>query len=120
MENHSEIKDFIKHVLGDIVMAVRESQPMAAANEAAINPVGLNFNPASASITTYNDAGNISTIIDFDIALFVETSKSRTGKLNVGVLKIGAGGERGSSTTDTITHRVKFKVPILLPGQASK
>ena len=108
MVGNSDVKDFIKQVLEDIVMAVAESQETVTKYGGVINPVGLNLAKNSPHISLYNDEGNVSTIIDFDIAVYAEGAAKSGGKLNVGILKIGASMEGGSSSKDTLAHRVRF------------
>jgi hypothetical protein len=115
--DNSEVKAFIKQVLEDIVIAVAESQDSVRNYGGIINPTGLNLVKNSPHLTLYNNEGNVSTFIDFDIAVYAEGAEKSDGKLNVGILKIGASMEGGSTSKDTLTHRVKFKIPVLLPVQ---
>ena len=56
--------------------------------------------------------------VDFDVAINIQDSQSKTGGANIevfSVLNIGGKGEKG--LIDTSTNRIKFTLPLALPTE---
>ena len=61
-----------------------------------------------------------STIIDFDIAVTVETTDKASGSGGLKIAGIGASLEGGTSSRDATVNRIQFGVPVLLPQSQKK
>ena len=94
-----DLQEFVKATLTQVVQGVKD------ANE-AITELGGSVSPC----------GNVERqMIEFDVALTVETGKESIGKLRVAAWFIEAGTGGGSNAREQTVSRVQFKVPVLFP-----
>ena len=109
-----ELDEFVKSVLSKIVSGIREAQEVEGVG-AFIVPAGIGGHDYATHPRVSIKARLSSTIVDFDIAVTVEDSKSTSGGGGLKVAGIGANLEGKSSAKDTRVSRIQFAVPILLP-----
>ena len=107
-----ELKDFISETLSQIVSGVRNAQDMLTENEpnAAVAPTGQGT----------KDETLLNQMVEFDIAVAAESGKKTSGGIGIIVGAINLGSTGKSSSEQSSTNRVKFSVPIHLPGQKIK
>jgi uncharacterized protein YbaR (Trm112 family) len=109
-----ELDEFVKTVLVQVLSGVREAQKDPAVGAFVVSGKdGGHELPNNSRVSS--GARLKSTIIDFDVAVSVESSDKVSGS---GGLKIaGIGGQVGGelSSKDTRVSRIQFGVPILLP-----
>ena len=112
-----ELKDFVKETLTQISQGVQESI-------AEVRDAGGYVNPATRTNTKNTDSAHFGSmpngqnifLVDFDVAVSVEEDMggNAEAKLKVAsVLSIGGGAE--TSTKNSATNQISFKVPIAIP-----
>jgi len=109
-----ELDDFVKSVLVKVLSGVKKAQEEEDVG-AFVVPGGDGGHEYPKNARVSSSARLKSTIIDFDIAVTVESGDKVAGG---GGLKIaGIGGDvKGESTSkDTRVSRIQFGVPIMLP-----
>ena len=100
-----ELDEFVKSVLIQILSGVREAQKDEALGGLVVaGKDGGHDYPKNSRVSS--SAQLKSTIIDFDVAISVETTDKASGS---------AGIEGEISSKDTRVSRIQFGVPILLP-----
>jgi hypothetical protein len=109
-----ELKEFVKTVLSQIVSGIREAQGIDGVG-AFIVPSQIGGHDYASHPRVSIKARLTSTIVDFDIAVTVEESTSKSGGGGLKVAGIGAALEGESLSKDTRVSRIQFAVPILLP-----
>lgn len=112
----SDLSNYISHVLSQIVVGVSDAQTEVEKFSAKVNPTGLNISESGKETLIKTMDGNLASFVDFDISLIVENTTSEEGGLNLSILKIGANAKLSDSDKQSNTHKVKFRVPILLPA----
>ncbi|MAM70022.1 MAG: hypothetical protein CMP91_02590 [Gammaproteobacteria bacterium] len=109
-----ELDEFVKSVLIQILSGVREAQKDEALGGLVVaGKDGGHDYPKNSRVSS--SAQLKSTIIDFDVAISVETTDKASGSGGLKVAGIGAGIEGEISSKDTRVSRIQFGVPILLP-----
>lgn len=109
-----ELDEFIKTVLVQVLSGVRAAQNDKAVGAFVVSGKdGGHELPKNSRVSSSSQLK--STIIDFDVAISVETNDKVSGSGGLKVMGIGAnlGGE--VSSKDTRVSRIQFGVPILLP-----
>ena len=109
-----ELKDFVRSVLSNIVTDLREAQRIDSVG-AFIVPAGIGGHEYAEHPRVSMKSGISSTIVDFDIAVTAEDSKSIGGKGGIRIASFGASAEGEAESKDTHVSRIQFAVPILLP-----
>jgi hypothetical protein len=111
-----DLKDFVSQTLTQIVEGVKESQTVATARGASVNPI-LSGTQAEAAKHGFlwSEAG-FAQVVSFDVALTVTEGTGTKGGIGVfaGALTLGASGQ--SATTNSSVSHVKFSVPLVLPS----
>jgi len=54
--------------------------------------------------------------VDFDVAVTTDALTDAKGGASIKIAGMGVGGGGGASDRDTVVSRIKFQVPIVLPG----
>ena len=108
------LEDFIPQALGSITKGVKKAQETLE-NGNMINPVSLAWrHTAEKSGKAHFDGAPIADI-EFDLAISVTESEGDSGNFNISVMGIGFGFGTEDQKAHLSTHRVKFKIPIVLP-----
>lgn len=107
-----ELKDFIAETLSQIICGVEDAQNRIAESNrsGAIAPTGQGT----------NDDTVLNQTVEFDIAVAAESGKKTSGGIGIIVGAINLGSSGKSSSEKSSSNRVKFSVPIHLPGQRIK
>lgn len=110
-----DLKDFVKQTLVQITAGVKDAQGEVRTLGGIVNPATRNATDGGGAYFSTIDEIHHVFLVDFDVAVTVtENSATDAGaKINVAVLKLGAGGE--SSNSSAATNRLTFKVPLALP-----
>lgn len=110
-----ELKDFIKTVLSEITDGVIESQKSLKKKKTVVYP------SISEGIKSEKD-GKIRTVsvVSFSVELVQSESNDTTkgGEAKLYVLSAGAGTKKG--TSNIVTSKVSFDIPIILPSEDVK
>ncbi len=117
-----ELRDFVKGVISEIVLAIDEAQ-QELGDKACISPVML----AGAYATNVRAGKGCVPVsnIDFDVAVTTGTTESSSAGVGGGI-KIFEVFKAGAETSDTSkvisqnVSRVKFQIPIVYPPAEPK
>jgi hypothetical protein len=113
-----ELKDFVAQTLVQIVEGIDQANDSLSNKSAFV--VSSNIK-TSEDIKYSFDKERIPhyvSNVDFDVAINIQDSQSKTGGANIevfSVLNIGGKGEKG--LIDTSTNRIKFTLPLALPTE---
>jgi hypothetical protein len=113
------LQEFIKTALGEIIAGVAEARTEAIKHGASVGSDPAYGYTKEASIVT--DAnGRTITNVEFDVALAEASGSQTKGGIGVFLGSVGLGAQ-GASHGETSSHsRIKFSVPIVLPGDKRK
>ncbi len=109
-----ELDEFVTTVLTNIVSGIREAQKVEETGPFVV-PGMIGGHEYAKHPRVSMKALLSSTVVDFDIAVTVEESKSKSGGGGLKVAGIGASAEGSSAAKDTRVSRIQFGVPVLLP-----
>ncbi|SFM52462.1 hypothetical protein [Nitrosomonas communis] len=109
-----ELDEFIKSVIVKVLSGIRQAQDEEKVGAFVVpGKEGGHEYPKNARVSS--SARLKSTIIDFDVAITVESSDKTAGGGGLKIAGIGADIKGESATKDTRVSRIQFGVPILLP-----
>lgn len=109
-----ELNDFVKTVLVQVLSGVREAQKDKNVGAFVVSGKdGGHQLPSNSRVS--NSAQLKSTIIDFDVAISVESFDKVSGRGGLKVAGIGGSVDGELSSKDTRVSRIQFGIPILLP-----
>ena len=109
------LREFIQEALVEIVAGVADARKKAAEHGAIIGSTQVYGNTKEAKIIT-DAIGRTVSLVEFDIALANADSTDTKGGIGVFLGSIGLGSQ-GTSHGETSTNsRIKFLVPVVLPG----
>ena len=114
----NELGSYVSHVLTEIVNGVVVAQKEVDHLNAKINPTGLSITEGSKNLTLKTTDANVASFVEFDISLVAESKTSGEGGFKLSILKLGANAKVGAEDKQANSHKVKFKVPVLLPAHA--
>lgn len=115
-----ELEDFIKKSLVQIMVAVKSAQTEIEDSGGTINPTGLKFWPKQLTGEKFNSDGNITQNVHFDVAVTALEGKGTKGGIGVFAGAVGLGSQGESNASSQAVSRIKFSVPVLLPGHKPK
>lgn len=108
-----ELKQFVKEVIADVAMAVKESQENLLDSGIKVSPDLIK----GLTGETYNTKQKLS-YIDFDVAISdsekAESEIGGKGKLVV----LSVNGKYNGETLASTTSRIKFSIPIVFPQRS--
>ena len=106
-----DLKEFVATTLVQIIEGVADAQKVAEEMGAVINP---RARATASSVTT--GQGQAIHLVEFDVALTSIEGRTTSGGGGITVAFVRAGGEKETSATEASVSRVKFSVPVALPG----
>lgn len=109
-----ELDEFVKTVLVQVLSGVCEAQKHPTVGAFVVSGKdGGHQLPSNSRVSS--SARLKSTIIDFDVAVSVESYDKVSGSGGLKVAGIGGSVDGESSSRDTRVSRIQFGIPILLP-----
>lgn len=109
-----ELEEFVKTVLIQVLTGVREAQKDSAVGAFVVSGKdGGHELPKNSRVSS--SARLKSTIIDFDVAISVESSDKMHGNGGLKVMGIGGSIDGEVASKDTRVSRIQFGIPVLLP-----
>jgi hypothetical protein len=109
------LQDFIKTALTEIIAGVSEASEAAKQHDGSVGSMSLYGYTKENKILTDSDNRPIS-MVEFDIALAKASSTDTKGGIGVYLGAVGLGSQGASHGESTTHSRVKFTVPVVLPG----
>ncbi len=109
-----ELDEFVNSVLVSILSGVKRAQTDATVGAYVVPGADGGHQYPNNARVAYN-ARIKSTIVDFDVAVTVESSGVSGGSGGLKIAGIGAGFKGESTTKDARVSRIQFGVPIMLP-----
>jgi len=110
---------FIEETLVQIVQGIVGAQLRVDSLGAQINPAGNLYNAKREDAPRLNvgsDRQAYLEVVEFDVAVTRMEEDKRDVSGGIAVLGIGAGGGREAADTMTRVSRLRFKVPVVFPG----
>lgn len=110
-----ELKDFIKHTISSISIAIEESQNDLKDKGIIINPESTSTSKSGEQLL--NKCGDrFVQNIEFDVLVGVEDSIKGDGKAGINIIPLlNIGGGLSAESTTQNQQRIKFKIPIAFP-----
>ena len=111
------LKDFVSETLSQIIDGVKLAQDHAKDAGAVVSPTDLmSPNPDATSLLSGPNAKPVQ-LIYFDVAVSTAHDKKAKGGAGLFVGPVTLGGQAQSGAASSTVNRIKFSVPIILPGQ---
>lgn len=108
------LKDFIQETLAQIMEGVAAADGDARKLGGMVNPNGLDL--ANKGMRLMQTGARHGQMIDFDVAVVSTESRETKGGIGVFLGPAGAGSAGQSGKTNEPTSRIRFSVPVILPG----
>jgi uncharacterized protein YbaR (Trm112 family) len=109
-----DLDEFVKSVLVNVLTGIKEAQEADGVG-AFVVPGGDGGHEYPKNARVSNSARLKSTIIDFDVAVTVESGDKAAGGGGLKIAGFGAKLEGEVTSKDTKVSRIQFGVPIMLP-----
>jgi alpha-L-fucosidase len=110
-----ELKDFIKHTISSISIAIAESQEDLKDKGVIINPERTSASKTGELLLS-KDGDRFVQNIEFDVLVGIEDSIKGNGKAGINIIPlINIGGGLSAESTTQNQQRIKFKIPIAFP-----
>lgn len=120
-QERGELSQFITETITQIATGLFDSQDVVGDLGGQVNPIGLldSSNTAARIALPGNRVGYIQDV-EFDIAISRSSEKDASGGGGVRVLGASIGGGVSSGESEVNASHVRFKVPIVFPGQPNE
>ena len=109
------LREFIREALTEIVSGVAEARISAAEHGALVGSDQVYGYTKEAKILTDNNGRTVS-LVEFDIALAAADARDTKGGIGVFLGSVGLGSQGASHGETSSNSRIKFSVPVVLPG----
>lgn len=110
------LQEFTKETLVQIVYAVNEAKgELSKVNAKTPNNVIANGHHIMDDKTKEHVI-----VVDFDVAITTETTKENKGGVGLQVASLNFGGKFGHKDNNQTFSRVKFSLPLVLPGKPTE
>ncbi len=110
-----ELKEFVSKALVDMIEGVHSARK--SVQESDVGKAGGVISPrvynGEALLTTQE--GPVAQYVEFDVALSVVESEQYKGEGGAKLMVFSIGGGASAQAQTTTAHRIKFKVPVILP-----
>lgn len=110
------IQEFIKTSITEIVLGVADARDAIEGYGAKAGSDRVYGNTKENKILTDGDGRQV-TSVEFDIALTSADSTDTKGGIGVFLGAVGVGSQGASHGESSSHSRIKFKVPVFLPGK---
>lgn len=109
------LREFIGEALSEIIAGVADARAKAGEHGAVVGSDELYGSVREASILTDSKSRTVS-LVQFDIALANADSTDTKGGIGVFLGAVGLGSQGASHGESSSHSRIKFSVPVVLPG----
>lgn len=116
-----ELKEFVAESVKQIFEGVQEAQSSIDGEDAIVVPSVVPKSDADwhPSVVGYASKASkylpLVQMVEFDVAVTVETQGEKKGGIGVVIGSVGIGGTKSSSDAASSVSRIRFGVPIALP-----
>jgi hypothetical protein len=117
-----DLREFVKEALLQVVSGVTEAQEAVHAKGGYVNPSALSHVGDHSQTTLFAtlSSGQNVFLIDFDVAVTASESVDAGGSAKLSVVSLFSAQVGGKSATSTESvSRIRFKVPLALPLDAT-
>ena len=110
------IQEFIKTSISQIIAGVADARIEAAEHGASVGSDPM-FGSTREAKVLVDASGRTISMIEFDIALTAADSKDTKGGIGVFLGTVGLGSQGASHGETSSQSRIRFSVPVVLPGK---
>lgn len=120
-----ELKDFVKETIVQIAKGIEEASTELSDSDVMVNPIYVTMHSENAQsygrTTTHTDAdeeahSRVIQKLEFDIAVSVESGQQGSVGAKLSIASIGIGADGKTESSKKSESRIKFSVPVVLPG----
>lgn len=118
-----DLQEFVTQSLVQIAKGIEKANEELRDSGAMINPLHITANTGSAQ--TYARTGQPNKVhpdsrivekVEFDVAVVAEAGEQTQAGLKIAVASIGIGAGGQSDKTNKSESRIRFAIPVVLPG----
>lgn len=109
-----ELNEFVEETLNQIVEGVVKAEEAVKEKGATVNPIGV-FESNGMKIISGNKQPTVQ-MVDFDVVLSVTEAGGKGAKAGIFIGPVGVGANAKSETKSSAMNKVKFAIPLKLPG----
>ena len=111
-----KLEDFISETLKQIINGVSTAQPHYSERGGTVNSRNLGYRKIEGTQLFDKNTGQITQIIEFDVAVSTSEGTGSKGGVGVFVGPVSLGSQGSSEATNSSHSRIKFSVPVNLPN----
>jgi hypothetical protein len=111
-----EIKDFVCESLTQIIDGVWEAAKRARGRGLSVNPPVDSVVVGDDSLRRHPKTGSFVQDVEFDIAITITEGTERKGVAKMAIWGAGIGAEGKTDSSQSAVSRLRFKVPLTMPG----
>ena len=111
-----DLENFVKSTLVSIIGGIKQAQQSDSGGLIAPQVGGHSFPPNGVN----NDQGVVSTVVQFEVAVSAEDTKSADAKAGIKVLSAQLGGSLETENKNSNISKIKFSVPLVMPINQKK
>lgn len=122
-----DLKDFVKESLVQISLGINEANEALAGTGAMINPLHVIINSEKSQAYgrtgqsgSYKADSRIVERVEFDVAVVAEKGEQTNAGIKLAIATIGLGAGGQSEKSNRSESRIKFSIPVVLPGVDSE
>lgn len=106
-----ELREFVKNVLEEIFLGVKDAQESTQNTNGAINPFTKGYKEESYNIYSMKEAR----LVEFEVTLTHSTNNANTKGIGVFLSGVSLGAKDDKSTDNQKATKIKFAIPVVFP-----
>ena len=115
-----DLKEFVSASLSQIAEGIIDANDKLKDKGAYVNPNGVQAYSNDAKAygrlnADFKDHLPLVELVNFDVAVQVESGSQAGGGLKISIASIGVGAEGSSSESHSSASRIRFRVPMVYP-----
>ncbi|NVJ45534.1 MAG: hypothetical protein HWE07_00355 [Cytophagia bacterium] len=118
-----DLREFVKTSIVQIAEGIEEANVALKDSSAMVNPINIAANSESAKVYGRTRAPSKTTpgsrvvdMVEFDVSVVAEVGEQGSAGAKLSIASIGVGADGKKEKSNKSESRIKFSVPIVLPG----